>query len=530
MDATTTQNEGGATAPPAATNSAGGSAAQQKEPKLPSLTGNFVFIKELCESQRPSLGKKMADHSIAMFKIRVEILRRLDSLKRFDTTYVDKHDVDTDGNGKVKPFIPGSLRNPQPLNFSKEVKKDSRCAETLTALTTVIEEAATLHTKYQEDMSAKAKRIAELEIKGRKLLLLIEFLACLIDIGAGLFAVAKYSNDDTIFNSPTLDNMQVAHAAINTLFTNLPTKVWESLPFMVTAEPAAITECYELFQKDTGINYARDIHLKITPSDSPLIEWVATTLQSHIVKLTTDLWDNYDKKGDIKSLDADLAELYDKMAVDEANDALSSRMDTDDSREAIVEICNEQIKANETRRVAKQKQTARKNSSDGPKNQGSKSTSNGKGKGKKSKENQEKEEKDYSDQPSRNSRGRDYYPPSNRRRYNDHYNPDYHRDSRYREEREEEEGESRRPRSILRGSSRERHRRRSVSWGRSASPHRHRDRYSHRSDQHHEGTSYHQSRRTSYNPNYQGRGRGRGRGRSSRGGRGGSRSGGRGRS
>lgn len=201
-------------------------------------------------------------------------------------------------------------------------------------------------------------------------------------------------------------------------------------------------------------------------------------------------------------------------------------MDTEDSREAIVEICREQIKANETRKASKQKQTARKNTSGGPKNQGLKPTSNGRGRGNQSKKNRGRGEKQHSEPPSNPSRGRDYYPPSNRRRYNDHYEPDYHQDPRYRGE---SRGESRRPRSILRDSHDDHQRRRSVSWGRSVTPPRHRERYSHRPDQHHQGSSYHQSRKTTYNPNYQGGGRGGRGGRSQRGGRGGSRSGRRGR-
>ena len=147
MDATTTENGTGATAQPAATTSSGGSAAKKNEPKLPTElnTGKYTFIKELCESQRPNLGKVMADQAIAMFKMRQEIIGRVETLAHFNTTYVDKHDMDADGNGKVKPFIPSSLRKKQPLNFSKKVKDDSRCAASLTAIMTVMEEAHTLH-------------------------------------------------------------------------------------------------------------------------------------------------------------------------------------------------------------------------------------------------------------------------------------------------------------------------------------------------------------------------------------------------
>ena len=64
-------------------------------------------------------------------------------------------------------------------------------------------------------------------------------------------------------------------------------------------------------------------------------------------------------------------------------------------------------------------------------------------------------------------------------------------------------------------------RRRSVSWGRSETPPHPRDPYSNRQERDQPDTSYHQSRKTTYNPNYTGRGgrggRGRRRGRGGRG-------------
>lgn len=78
-------------------------------------------------------------------------------------------------------------------------------------------------------------------VKGRKLLLLNEYLGAIINIWAGLFIVGKYSD------------VQIAHATINTLFKNNTKKHWESLRFMDTTEKGEITECYEFF-RDTGTN------------------------------------------------------------------------------------------------------------------------------------------------------------------------------------------------------------------------------------------------------------------------------------
>ena len=66
-----TANDGGGFAA-----SGGGSAATKNEkakPSFPKLTGKHSYIKILCESQRPSLGKVMAEHGLAMFKMSREI-------------------------------------------------------------------------------------------------------------------------------------------------------------------------------------------------------------------------------------------------------------------------------------------------------------------------------------------------------------------------------------------------------------------------------------------------------------------------
>ena len=162
-----------------------------KGPKLPSLSGKYSYIKSLCESQRPSLGKVMAESSIAMFKTEREIRGRNETLRRFTTTYVDKHDKDEAGQGKSKPFVPSSLRNKQPLNHSKKAKNDSRCSKSFSAMTAVMEKAHALHEKYKTEMSALAKEMGELEIQARIDILEHEYSTAVRDIAEGLFFVGK---------------------------------------------------------------------------------------------------------------------------------------------------------------------------------------------------------------------------------------------------------------------------------------------------------------------------------------------------
>ena len=109
----------------------------------------------------------MAESSIAMFKTEREIRGRNETLRRFTTTYVDKHDKDEAGQGKSKPFVPSSLRNKHALNHSKKAKNHSRCSKSFSAMTAVMEKAHTLHEKYKTEMSALAKEMGELEIQAR---------------------------------------------------------------------------------------------------------------------------------------------------------------------------------------------------------------------------------------------------------------------------------------------------------------------------------------------------------------------------
>ena len=108
------------------TSTAASSAAANKstnKTKLPKLTGRNIFIRAVCASQRPSLGKVMADSSLAMFKTDCEIRSRHKTLAHFQGNYVDKHDVHDNGIRRTNLFIHGSLRVKQPRTTPKMSRK-----------------------------------------------------------------------------------------------------------------------------------------------------------------------------------------------------------------------------------------------------------------------------------------------------------------------------------------------------------------------------------------------------------------------
>jgi len=54
-----------------------------------------------------------------------------------------------------------------PLNCSKTVKKDERCVNNLSAITTLMDKACERHEQYKIDVSVSARAIAEEELAAR---------------------------------------------------------------------------------------------------------------------------------------------------------------------------------------------------------------------------------------------------------------------------------------------------------------------------------------------------------------------------
>jgi hypothetical protein len=379
--------------------------------QLPSLTGKYQFIKALCESQRPTLGKKMADHSIAMFKTHREIQGRLETLKRFNTTYIDKDDTDEDGQGKLKPFISISLRSKQPLNHSKKISKDSRCQEAVSEMNKILGRAHLVHEKYKAEMAKLAFELAEMEINARKNILCNQYCEASIDIAEGLFYVGKALNRNLPL--PSLTSNQAAFAAIHETFKTQSRKHWIGLWFIDSAISEEIELFYSTYQRTANYNYDRDIKPKIKEVDLPIIEYLSTRLRGYLPHLTTDLWDQIETEDTEKKCDAELANLYGEKQVDRANEALSDRMDADDTRGAIVEIIREEIRNEEKGRISKNKNKMRKNYLGDPKHQGLKPTSNGNKKERGSNQNPLSEKYKSSKKSSNTTNEKEYYPQKN---------------------------------------------------------------------------------------------------------------------
>ena len=205
--------------------------AQKGAPALPDLTGKYELLRPTVESQRISVGKVMADHAIAMFKVVEEIDDREESIARFSGTFADDSELGEDGQPKIKPFIPNSLRKPLPLNASKKAKHDSRCPKSRNEITALTAAARATYSAYQTAMSAHFKRQGELEIKARKEILRHQYCTALVDIAEGLVIVGKHRDD---VSAPVLTTTELAHAAIHEALKELPDEHWQELPFVAS--------------------------------------------------------------------------------------------------------------------------------------------------------------------------------------------------------------------------------------------------------------------------------------------------------
>ena len=103
----------------------------------PEFKGRIRHLKEVAESQEPTIKKIMSSIGNNMLGIRDDILHYVEVLKEHDgsNTYVDKFDpTNPDGTEKRKSFIPRSLRKELPVISSKIVSRDGRLRNTNTAI------------------------------------------------------------------------------------------------------------------------------------------------------------------------------------------------------------------------------------------------------------------------------------------------------------------------------------------------------------------------------------------------------------
>lgn len=457
----------------------------RKEMSAPQLTGKYLYIKPIAETQRDRLSTDMAKSCKAMLTIIEDInLKSENSRELRDATYATT-EAGVTGLGHAPPFIPKNIREiTMPLNHSKLVKKDSRCNSSFSEITTTLGRAHQIHEAFKAEMAKLAQSVAKEELCARRDLLFCEYAVTVENIAEGLTITGKYK----LGHKLKLSEKDIAHAAIHHATNGgFDDAHWEQLPFVSSSSGEEIEKYHKKFEQFTGITFETSIATKLrqgvinmseddyyedadderdygTHHDWPLIKWIAGELCNIIPTITTKFWAHEKQKDIERKMDAELDLLYSKKEIDKANDDLASAMQVDEG-EAMDSHIKKTVDKELDRRIANRKKEARKNSSGGPNDQGSTAQENGHKKGKRSK-----------------GKGKKQGQPS-RKRYNDSTNDDSpddsgnnnNRRSRSRHRKDDKDstrGRSKNPKGILRNKDR------SVSFGRSTTPDPPRSRYS----------------------------------------------------
>ena len=155
------------------------------------LDGIYQFIEPVIATQRENFAKIIHGCCREMLEHDREIRRRSETLKKFDTKYRDKDDLDDQNRPKEKSYIPVSLRNKLSISCSPLVQNDGRCSQELAEIQTVQERARSIHERYQAEIAAELKKIAEAEIKARRTLFTYSYSESIVTIAEGIVVIAK---------------------------------------------------------------------------------------------------------------------------------------------------------------------------------------------------------------------------------------------------------------------------------------------------------------------------------------------------
>ena len=138
----------------------------------------------------------------------------------------------------------------------------------------------------------------------------------------------------------------------------------------------AINKFFAFSEKHYNINFDQQLNGKSGDDDEAVIRDACNELCKIMPRITTDLWAKGADKEVDKALDAELKQLYHEEEIDEANQDLADNLEEEGDK-ALDSYIDKKANKEVDKRIANRKKTARKNFSDGPKNQGSMSGENG---------------------------------------------------------------------------------------------------------------------------------------------------------
>lgn len=360
------------------------------------LDGVFSFLRRAIASQRPKFAKVIVENSRTMLRIDREIRSRSNTLAKFSSSYLDKDDIDEDGQAKEKPFIPISLRTKLTLNSSALIQNDGRLASELDAITIARNEAIAAHEEFKAKAAASMKRMAEIEITARRKLLGFEYAKIMPTIAEGLTIVAINQPNR---RRPNLSPQKIAALACLRYLLNRTTAEWSGCRFLENTEKTTVDDFVRYFCRENNVD--PNTETGETRDDSNLIAHVTKQIHKVWPDMTIKLWAEDVRRDSLQKVDAELADLFESKAIVNANENLERALDNGNDT-TVLPLISKEVDRQLKLRSSRAKKSLRKKSSGDPKTHGSTPAKSGQS-GKSTSKNNSKKKKSKSQQESHQS-------------------------------------------------------------------------------------------------------------------------------
>ena len=331
------------------------------------LDGIYKFIEPVVATLRENYAKVILGLCREMLEHDREIRRRIDTFKKFDSTYRDADDLDENNQPKSKAYIPIFLRNKLSLQCSQLVQKDSRCAEELAAVQTIQDAARSTHSTYQQQMADHTKKIAEIEVIARRKVFATSYSDAIVSIAEGIVVIAKNQPKRQPIVTSVGEIAKVASvAAIKEIAADHPD--WIDCRFHQHGVNNQLEAFLENHYKYHGINADMSNRVDNSFTDKSLVGYAKKKLKEWWPTLTHLLWKMDVKRDTDKRVDAELSDLFERKATVTANTNLADAMETD-TESTIMPLIQKEVERAMAKKATANKQASRKKSSGNSKSQ-----------------------------------------------------------------------------------------------------------------------------------------------------------------
>ena len=334
------------------------------------LDGIYKYIEPVIATQQENFAKIIHGCCREMLEHDRDIRRRLETLKKFESKYRDKDDLDDQNRPKEKSYIPVSLRNKLSISCSPLVQKDGRCSQELAEIQTVQERARSTHEAYQASIAGELKKVAEIELKARRKLFCHSYIESIVTIAEGIVVIAKNQAGRRPIESSVSDVAKVAAYDAISILAARESERWKESRFIP-----------DVAGDETLVKFKQD-YVRIHNTDEAMITRVNAPnsaereIKLYVVRklgewwptLTHRLWALDVKRDTDKKLESELADLFESKAIVKANQNLADAMESG-TDETILPVIQKTVRREMAKKASANKKASRKKSSGDSKSQ-----------------------------------------------------------------------------------------------------------------------------------------------------------------